>query len=150
MDMEQMRLENQRYSQLFQKLIRDEERLHEANQKRIKVGMQCLIWIPMIFLALLFLTESEKVIFLILWIISLFAIASYLIYIEYIDFQAQERIRSYNKDEYTSASNLIGGDIEVFEETVTQLLRQIDEKKAENRKKVLRFFDGDREGVHHE
>ncbi len=137
---EQLYMENTRYQQLFQKLAREEEQLHALNQKRIKVGIQCLIWIPMLFLILLLLTESEKAIFLVLWIISLFITASCLIYIEYMDFQSQERLRSYTDQEGMAYSHLIGGDMEAFEETVTELLRQIDAKKASNREKMLRML----------
>lgn len=154
----QNELELSHYRQLFQKLVEEEEQLHVENQKRIKIGIQCLIWIPMIFMVLLFLTEGEKVIFLILWIASLFMIASYLIYVEYIDFKAQERLHGYQDNEDASNSNLIGSDIEVFEETVAELLRQIDEKKAANREKMLlmlgqhyeRLSGNERKGARHD
>ena len=38
------------------------------------------------FLILLFWTDSNKVVFLILWIVSLFALATYLILVEYVDY----------------------------------------------------------------
>lgn len=158
MDQEELRMENEHYKQLFQQLVQEEQELHAANQKRIKGGIQCLIWIPMIFLMLLFLTEGEKVIFLVLWIVSLFAIASYLIYIEYIDFKAQERLHNYQEEGRAPHSSLIGEDMELFEETVTELLRQIDEKKAENRQKMMqrmeqqkeKFLEVERKGIHHD
>ena len=53
----------------------------------------------MIFLFLLFVTESSKVIFLILWIVSLFVIASYLIVVEYMDYNLQEKIKEFTGDE---------------------------------------------------
>lgn len=152
-------LELNHYRQLFQQLVEEEERLHADNQKRIKAGIHCLIWIPMIFMVLLFLTESEKVIFLILWIASLFLIAAYLIYVEYLDFKAQERLCGYRENEGAGLnSNLIGSDMEAFEETVVQLLHQIDEKKAANREKMLlmlgqsyeRLSGNERKGAHHD
>ncbi len=150
--------ENERYKKLFQQLVKEEEQLHTENQKRIRAGIQCLIWIPMTFLMMLFLTEGEKVIFLVLWVVSLFAIASYLIYIEYIDFKAQERLHSYIHKNDISHSELIGTDIEAFEETVTELLRQIEEKKTQKRQKMLhmlgqqreKLLDVERKGVHHD
>ena len=72
-------MDKEQYQDLFLQLVKEEEQLHVENQKRIKAGIQCLIWIPMIFLLLLFLTESEKVIFLVLWVVSLFVLASCLI-----------------------------------------------------------------------
>lgn len=138
-------MEKEQYEGLFQQLVKEEEQLHLENQKRIRAGIQCLIWIPMIFFVLLFLTDSEKVIFLILWVVSLFVIASYLIYIEYIDFQAQERLHKYLSQEHISHTGLIGADIEAFEETVTELLRQIDEKKMQNRQKMIQMLEQQKE-----
>lgn len=138
-------MDKEQYQNLFQQLVKEEEQLHIENQKRIKAGIQCLIWIPMIFLLLLFLTESEKVIFLVLWVVSLFVLAAYLIYIEYIDFQAQERLHRYMSQEHISPDRLIGADIEAFEETVTELLRQIDEKKLQNRQRMMQMLEQQKE-----
>lgn len=146
------------YVQLLQKLAEEEMRLHTENQKRIRAGVQCLIWIPMIFLGLLFLTEGVKAIFLVLWIVSLFVISSYLIYIEYIDFQSQQRLHLYQNDETSKDSMLIGTDMEEFEEIVTELLRQIDAKKAVRHERMLRMVnhqkeklpDTEQNEVHHE
>ena len=57
-------------------------------------------WIvPLFFLALLFLTGSNKVIFLILWIVSLFALSIYLIVVEYMDYNLQEKIMELKGEE---------------------------------------------------
>lgn len=138
-------MEEEQYKRLFEQLVKEEEQLHRENQKRIRTGIQCLIWIPLVFLALLFLTESEKVIFLLLWVVSLFIISGYLIYIEYIDFRAQERLHRFTDQDNQIASGLIGSDIEAFEETVTELLRQIDERKSENRKKMMQMLEQKKE-----
>ncbi len=154
------------YRQMFQELVLEEQQLHTENQKRIKAGIQCLIWIPMLFLILLFLTESEKVIFLVLWIVSLFLTASYLIYVEYTDFKAQERLHRYeyeneqdkDKEGQEAYAGLIGADMEAFEETVMQLLNQIDEKKTQNRQRMLQMIgqqreqllESERKEVHHD
>ena len=52
-----------------------------------------------IFLILLFWTNSNKVIFLILWIVSLFCIAAYLLFVEYMDFYLQEKLNELNENE---------------------------------------------------
>lgn len=69
-----------------------EDKIHEQNQKRIKNGLRCIYIIPAIFLFLMFATGSSKVIFLVLWIVSLFVIAVYLIYVEYVDYNLQEKM----------------------------------------------------------
>lgn len=132
--MEQEKTE-EHYRRICQQLIIDEEKMHEMNLKKIKIGIQCLFWIPLVFLAMLFLTDGSKVIFLVLWIASLFGIAAYLIYIEYTDFLEQEKVRRYKEEEGMNA-NLIGTEVEAFEESVDDLLTRLDEKKAENKERV--------------
>ena len=66
------------YEKLYDMLLGYEQEIHKKNQKRIRIGLRCLIIIPLIFLALLFWTESSKIVFLILWIVSLFLLAAYL------------------------------------------------------------------------
>ena len=80
------------YEEIFQKVLDYEQALHEKNRKRIKIGLKCIWIVPLCFLALLFLTGSNKVIFLILWIVSLFALSIYLIVVEYIDYNLQANI----------------------------------------------------------
>lgn len=74
-------------------------KLHAQNLKRIHIGLLCVLIIPMIFLALMFITDSNKVIWLILWIVSLFAISAYLIVVEYGDYNLQHRINSITGNE---------------------------------------------------
>lgn len=67
--------------------------IHEQNQKRIKIGLRCIYIIPLFFLVLLMIVpDSSKLIFLVLWIVSLFAIAVYLIGVEYVDYKLQEKM----------------------------------------------------------
>ena len=80
------------YKQMFDQMLDYQKSLHKQNQRRIKVGLRCIYIVPAIFLCLLFLTGSSKVIFLVLWIASLFAIAIYLIAVEYLDYMLQEKI----------------------------------------------------------
>ena len=80
------------YEEIFQKVLDYEQALHEKNRKRIWI-------VPLFFLALLFLTGSNKVIFLILWIVSLFALSIYLIVVEYMDYNLQEKIMELKGEE---------------------------------------------------
>lgn len=79
----------------FDKIIKYERSLHAKNQKRIKVGIKLLLIIPICFLVIMFLTESNKVVFLALWIVSLFVIAIYLIGIEYMDYELQMKLKEF-------------------------------------------------------
>jgi len=41
-------------------VVNYEEQMHRKNQKRISIGLKCILIIPLIFLALLFWTNSSK------------------------------------------------------------------------------------------
>lgn len=85
-------LDAKRLARVYDLVTDFQEKNHARNQKRIKIGMRCLYIIPAVFLFLLMATESSKIIFLALWIISLFAIAIYLIAVEYMDEKLKRQI----------------------------------------------------------
>ena len=87
------------YEEIFNKVMDYEQSLHEKNRKRIRIGLKCIWIIPLIFLLLLFFTGSNKVVFLILWIVSLFVISVYLIVVEYLDYNLQEKIMELKGEE---------------------------------------------------
>ena len=59
--------------------------------KRIKYGFLCMLIIPLVFLILMFSLDS-KLVFLVLWIVSLIALSVYLIVVEYIHDKIQRQI----------------------------------------------------------
>ena len=69
------------------------EKEHKRNKDRIKYGIIAMLIIPIIFLMLLFVVNSSKVIFLVMWIASLFIISGYLIAIEYKDYNMTENLK---------------------------------------------------------
>ena len=69
---------------LYQALLQEVLQFHSGNQRRIRKGMLSQLLVPLVFLVLLFLSEGSRVIFLLLWIVSMFGIAAYLIAVEYI------------------------------------------------------------------
>lgn len=73
--------------------------MHERNTKRTRTALRSLLIIPTIFLVMLFFTNSSKTIFLVLWIVSMFIIASVLIVIEYQDFTLRKMIADVEGDE---------------------------------------------------
>ena len=72
---------------------------HASSVKKLKAGIKCIFTVPACFLILLFLTGSSKIIFLVLWIASLFIIAAYLIHVEYSDYKVQEMVNSLQDTE---------------------------------------------------
>lgn len=69
------------------------EKEHKHNKDRIKYGIIAMLIIPVVFLILLFVVNSSKVIFLVMWIASLFIISGYLIAIEYKDYNMTENLK---------------------------------------------------------
>lgn len=117
-----------KYEQMYHRIMEYEDEIHKANQRRIKAGIKCLIFVPLIFLFLLFVTDSDKVIFLVLWIVSLFIIAIYLIYVEYSDFLLQEEIGKLANQE-REIEGLIGSETESLQNNIVDTLKQLEEKK---------------------
>ncbi len=69
------------------------EKEHKRNKDRIRYGIIAMIIIPIVFLILLFAVKSSKVVFLVMWIASLFIISGYLIAIEYKDYNMSENLK---------------------------------------------------------
>lgn len=92
-------MDEKKYSQLYQALLQEVLQFHNGNQRRIRKGMLSLLLVPLAFLVLLFLSEGSRVIFLLLWIVSMFGIAAYLIAVEYIDYEMQNKVKKITKKE---------------------------------------------------
>lgn len=122
-------MSNDKYRKAYNMVIEYEKEAHRKNQKRIAVGLKLIIIIPLIFLALLFFTGSSKVIFLILWIVSLFIFAAYLITVEYMDYNLMERMAKLRgQDEDMENYDLIGND--AIENRIRDVLDKIDGTEA--------------------
>ena len=51
------------YEKLYDMLLGYEQEIHKKNQKRIRIGLRCLIIIPLIFLALYSGQKAQKLYF---------------------------------------------------------------------------------------
>ena len=130
------------YKDVLDKFVDYEQHVHKQNQKRIQVGIKVNIFLPMIFLILSFAISSGKLIFLIMWILSLFGIAFYLIYVEYTDYKMMERMKDYGVDVMENASLVVNSEnIEAAEEIVNDRLDKVDERRAKIREKVRDEID---------
>ena len=85
--------DSEKYETLYRELLKYSEETHERNKKRISAGIKCLIIIPVLLLILLFNVTSNKIAFLIIWIMSVLIITGALIAIEYKDHMLQKKIR---------------------------------------------------------
>lgn len=89
-------------------------------RKMVRWGFLAIIIIPMIFMVLMFFMES-KLVFLVLWIISIIGIATYLICMEYTYFKYKKLM-----------SHKAGGRIDIMTSNVINKLKNSFEAEARN------------------
>ena len=92
-------MDEKKYSQLYQALLQEVLQFHRGHQRRIRKRMLSLLLVPLAFLVLLFLSDGSRVIFLLLWIVSMFGIAAYLIAVEYVDYEMQNKVKKITQKE---------------------------------------------------
>lgn len=121
---EQPLSDDKRLREMYDKLVGYEKTIHEQNQKRIKIGLRCIYIIPLFFLVLLMIVpDSLKIIFLVLWIVSLFAIAVYLIGVEYVDYKLQEKMNEISGCDAQSVSPVVQ-----IEDRVQEIAERVEQK----------------------
>ena len=81
------------YQKLYDRLLEAVGALHRANQHRIRSGLRALLAVTVGLMLLMFLADGNKVFTLMLWILSMFAVAAYLIAVEYMDYELQKKLR---------------------------------------------------------
>lgn len=116
---------------LYEMVMDFEKKSHEKNQKRIRIGLRCLYIIPAIFLFLLMVMKSSKIIFLAFWIISLFILAVYLIVVEYMDYNLQNHVNKLEGKKNGKVDSLIEMDrfeknVDRFEEKAGMIENAVD------------------------
>lgn len=72
------------------------ENMHIKNQHKKKVCLRCMMIIPLVFMVLMFTMDTAKVVYLLLWVISLFIFCAYLIVIDYIDDKLARKLNDLN------------------------------------------------------
>ncbi|MBQ1597173.1 MAG: hypothetical protein II566_02425 [Lachnospiraceae bacterium] len=112
-----------KYKEKYEKFLAYEKENHEKNQRKIRTGLKVNILLPLVFLIISFATDSSKLIFLILWITSLFGIAFYLIYVEYTDFRMQKLLGTMEEEKA-----LIGDQAVQLEAAVSEQIEITHEK----------------------
>ncbi len=150
----------EKYKEMYDKFINYEQNLHQQNQKRIRVGLKINVILPLFFLILSFAISEGKLVFLLLWIISLFGIATYLIYVEYSDYKMLEQLKELGVDEDALREdvNLIGEGVQQAESNITEKLdyagdlidaekqkieAEIAERKEQLKEAVIQKISGD-------
>ena len=74
-----------RYEQLYQEMVTQAAALHKRNKKRIKVSIIIMLLLPFLLAGIRWMTDSDKMVFLVIWVICMFALAAYMIGIAYLD-----------------------------------------------------------------
>lgn len=116
--------DDKKLREMYDKLVGYEKTIHEQNQKRIKIGLRCIYIIPLFFLVLLMIVpDSSKIIFLVLWIVSLFAIAVYLIGVEYVDYKLQEKMNEISGCDAQSVSPVVQ-----IEDRVHEIAERVEQR----------------------
>ena len=125
-----------RYEEQFKKLRAYSEEEHRNNQHKIKVGIWVNIFLPLFFLVLSFINTDSKIVFLIFWIISLFAIAFYLMAVEYQDYTLQEKMREFGVAGEEDPDILFGHAVSSVTDKAMDKAGVINEKLAETKKTI--------------
>ena len=93
------RMPDRKYEELYTELLGRGEQLHNSNKRRIRRGIAFLIILPAALEFIRWITDSDKVVFLIIWILIMFAVSAYLISIEYLDSAIEETLRDVTDTE---------------------------------------------------
>ena len=88
-----------RYEELYNRLLERGMALHENNKKRIRFGLIFLIVFTVLMILIRLITDSDRVVFMILWVVGMFAASIYLISVEYIDSSIQKTLEEVSERE---------------------------------------------------
>lgn len=96
MEMEQRKQEERKKEEMLESMYEEinsmQQAAHEQNQKWIHLGLRAMLIVPWIFMFFMFWAPSgNKLVFLVLWIASMFIIAGFLIAVEYSDYLLQKK-----------------------------------------------------------
>lgn len=122
------------YEEIYSKMLEFEAHQHAKNYRKIQIGIKVNIFLPLVFLLLSFAFPDSGFFFLMLWIISLFGIAFYLIYVEYRDYKTREKLLEFGLLDEVSSFHLMGNSVEQMEQAVDDKLDEIERKLQEEKK----------------
>ena len=114
------------YEESYRRIMEYQNEEHLRNQKKIRWGIRCVI--------LILSMDSSKVVFLVLWIVSLFTISAYLIYVEYMDYTLQERLTELGIKEDGKIDTLLPNS------SIDSRLAEMERKIAADRAILAKYF----------
>lgn len=92
---------------LYAKLLIFAEELHMGNKRRIRNGFISLAVLPVLLIIIRLLTDSSRVVFLLIWILTMFVAAAFLIFVAYVDRQLQDTLNELAESEKKEFDSLI-------------------------------------------
>ena len=105
------------------------QQVHEKTKKRIKYSGIVLILLPVVLGLIRWMTHSDKIFFLVIWILCMFAISAYLVSIEYYDHAIHRIAGGIDEDATEDASETVEEDaaeavVEDASETVAEVAEE--------------------------
>lgn len=123
--------ERDKYHQLYDRLLDEVKRLHELIKVGIRQGLKMLVIVPLLFMVVMFLTQGSKGIFLVLWIVSTFVLAAFLIALEYVDHGIQKRLEAITGMENELPDDSLMPEIELPEIDIEELRLAAQERRSQ-------------------
>ena len=123
--------ERDKYHQLYDRLLDEVKRLHELIKVGIRQGLKLLVIVPLLFMVVMFLTQGSKGIFLVLWIVSTFVLAAFLIALEYVDHGIQKRLEEITGMENELPDDSLMPEIELPEIDIEELRLAAQERRSQ-------------------
>ena len=123
--------ERDKYHQLYDRLLDEVKRLHELIKIGIRQGLKMLVIVPLVFMVVMFLTQGSKGIFLVLWIVSTFVLAAFLIALEYVDHGIQKRLEEITGMENELPDDSLMPEIELPEIDIEELRLAAQERRSQ-------------------
>lgn len=123
--------ERDKYHQLYDRLLDEVKRLHELIKVGIRQGLKMLVIVPLLFMVVMFLTQGSKGIFLVLWIVSTFVLAAFLIALEYVDHGIQKRLEEITGMENELPDDSLMPEIELPEIDIEELRLAAQERRSQ-------------------
>ena len=122
---------HKKYQQLYGRLLDEVKLLHERIKVGIRQGLKMLLIVPLLFMVVMFLTQGSKGIFLVLWIVSTFVLAAFLIALEYVDHGIQKRLEEITGMENELPDDSLMPEIELPEIDIEELRLAAQERRSQ-------------------
>jgi len=118
-----------RYEELYNRLLERGMALHENNKKRIRSGLISLAVFSVLMILVRMITNSDRVVFMILWVVGMFVISIYLISVEYIDDSIRKTLEDVS-DRETDFGMLLPDSEQVREKVQSRIQEKQEELQS--------------------